>query len=106
MKIQANDQVLFFKDSLVLRFEAHDTLTVIFFTNKCSSILDVDIHSIDDQLKNIGFIRVHPDHIINADFISNISDTVENTIILDGGHKVPASRNKLDQIIKLLENHL
>ena len=106
MKIQAKDKILFFKDNLVLRFEAHGQLTVLFLTNNCSSIIDENIDSIDKQLTNTGFIRVHPDHIINVDFISNISDTTENTIILEGGHKVPATRNKTKQIIKLLENHI
>ena len=106
MKIQLKDQIYFFKDQQIVRFESKQEQTIMFLNIGEYKILDTDINDIEKQLVLTSFIRVHSDHIINGDFISKIPDSNANAIVMEDGTEIPSEDETITKIIKFLENHI
>lgn len=106
MKILVKDQIYFFKDQKIIRFEAQQDKSIMHLSNGKCQTLDIPIENIEKQLIYTGFIRVHPEHILNVDYISKIPESGACIIELEGGIEIPSSDNTTARIIQLLENHM
>jgi DNA-binding LytR/AlgR family response regulator len=106
MKIQLRDQIYFFKDKQVIRFEAHQRKTNMLLSNGESQTLDISIEAIEKQLINTGFIRVHPGHIVNINYISTISDSNSTVIELENGDIIPVDNETKESLTQGLKNHI
>lgn len=106
MKIISNDQILFFKNSAIIRFESVGDNTIIYFLNGKLLEIDESIDSIEVQLKDSGFIRIHDKHIVNVNYITNIPYNSTDLIKLENGVLIPVSKKIKDQIIEILKSHI
>lgn len=106
MKIIANNQILFFKNNDVIRLESDQDRTTFHFQDGSSEVVDSELNTINDQIKDSDFIRVHKDHVVNTNFISKIPENNSNQIELTNGAHIPVTASTKTQIIKLLEKYL
>jgi len=106
MKIISENQILFFKDIEIIRFESTAHSTIIHFLNGTTSNIVESINSIEKQLKDSDFIRIHEDHIINVNYIAKIADDFSDSIELENGVLLPVNKKTKDMIIHLLNNHI
>ena len=106
MKIVAKDHIHFFKTEEIVRFESGSGGITVLFRNGHTEIIESDMDQLTVGVENRGFIRVHPEHIININQIAQIPGSEPNTIKLDNGDIIPVLPNTRDQLITLLKNHI
>ncbi len=105
MKITSENQILFFKNNEIIRFESVDRSTIIHFTNGTSSEIHEPINSIEKQLTDVDFIRIHDEHIINVNYLTQIPDNLSDSIELENGVLLPVSKKMKNLIINILNSH-
>lgn len=106
MKIQSKDQILFYKNTDVIRFEKHGKESIMHLADNSCIGIDVTLDNIYTQLKNTEFIRVHSSHIVNVNFIAKIPENSTGLIELENGELIPVSKKTKDQIINILKSHI
>jgi two-component system LytT family response regulator len=63
----------------------------------CKSIKEYEI-----LLQDYGFIRVHQSHLINKEYVKSISKKEGITLIMSNEAKIPVSKNRKEDVLKLL----
>jgi DNA-binding LytR/AlgR family response regulator len=106
MKIAAKDHIHFFKADEIVRFQSGSDGIIVFYRNGHTEIIKSDMDQLIVGVENQGFIRVHPEHIININQIAQIPGSQLNTIKLDNGDLIPVLPNTRDLLIMLLKNHI
>lgn len=106
MKISTKEQILFFKDNEIIRFEAKDRHTIIFLVDGNTEEINEPITSISRQLRNYGFIRINDNHLINVNFITGIPNKTSDFIEVNNSHLLPISKEQKEIIIQLVSSHL
>jgi len=102
LKIHTKDKVWFYKINEVLRFEAVYGKTRIYFSNGSTSLLNVTIDEIENQLRDFPFFKIHSSHIINGNYISRITDSPNGLIELTNGDSVPIKKSYKKQILNFI----
>jgi DNA-binding LytR/AlgR family response regulator len=106
IKIKSKDNIYFFKNNEIVRFEAKLDQTSIFLVSNEATEVNEYIDNIEEQLKNFDFLRIHTNHIINVHFISKIFEKGQNTIELTDGTILPVSDFRKELINKYMDNNL
>lgn len=61
------------------------------------------LKEVEEMLEEYGFTRTHKSHLVNNNFITNfIKDDM--ILVLKDDTKVPVSRRKKDNIVRLIHN--
>lgn len=106
IKIQSKDNIYFFKSNEIVHIKAQmDQTTIYLISNKVVEVNEY-IDNIEEQLKDVAFLRIHTNHIINVHFIAKIFDKGQNTIELNDGTVLPVSEFRKELITKYLDNNL
>lgn len=105
LKISTGNQVFFFRENQIVRFEAKGNNTIIFLSDGDSSALNQSIDSIAGQLKNYGFIRVHENHLVNVTHITGIPGQTPDLIEVNNSQLLPISKEQKEIIIQLILSH-
>ncbi len=105
MKIISKNQILFFKNNEIIRFESVANNTIIHFINGTSSEIYEPIDSIEKQLTDVDFIRIHDEHIINVNYLTKIPDNLSDSVELENGVLLPVSKKTKNLIINILNSH-
>jgi len=106
MKITSENQILFFKNNEIIRFESIDRSTIIHFINGTSSEIHEPINSIEKQLIDVDFIRIHDEHIINVNYIAKIAGGTTCFVELSNANILPINSAQKEIILEILSNHL
>lgn len=106
MKITSESQILFFKNNEIIRFESVAYNTIIHFINGTSSEIHEPIDSIEKQLTDVDFIRIHDKHIVNVNYIARIAGGREDFVELSNAEILPIDNEQKEIILELLTNHL
>jgi DNA-binding LytR/AlgR family response regulator len=106
MKITSSDQIYFFRDNEVSRFESLQGTTLVHLQNGTSSSISATINQIEEQLTSKDFILISDQHLVNLNHITSISKSAEDFIVLDDGLKLPIAPGRKHTIITLLNSHL
>lgn len=106
MKITSQDQIYFFRDNEIIRFESVPGFTIVHSLNGTTTEIFESIDEIEVQLAETDFIRTDQRQIVNLNHITSISKGPEGFIVLDNGLKLPITTSRKDAIISLLNNHL
>jgi DNA-binding LytR/AlgR family response regulator len=106
MKIKAGIQELLIKDKMVIRFEAEGSLSKLYLENGRSIILQLSLDNIEEQLADSSFIRIHANHLVNAEHISSIPEKAGDGIQLTNGSNIPVGEKRLSQLTEIIENHI
>jgi len=106
MKITSENQILFFKNIEIIRFESVTNNTIIHFINGTSSEIHEPIDSIEKQLTDVDFIRIHDEHIINVNYLTKIPDNLSHSVELENGVMLPVNKKTKNLIINILKAHI
>ena len=106
MKIGSKNQLLFFKNETVLRFEAVGFHTIIHSIDGKRQKVDESIDNIEMQLKDSDFIRIHSLHIVNVNYITQIYYGPDDFVELNNHKTLPINEIQKTNLIEFLSNHL
>jgi len=106
VKIQSGDNISFFQANEIIRFKANSDKTIIFLTNNKTVGINENIENIELQIKELPFLRIHTDHIINVHFISKVIEKAESDIELNDGTLLPVSEKQKKIITGFLNKHI
>ena len=87
--------------SNIVRIEASSNYSKLFFNNDKPLTVAKVLHWFEDNLEEDFFYRIHRTHIVNKQFICNIS-TDNNVLTLANGEQFKISRRRKENILKLL----
>ena len=77
--------------------------TVFYFVDGTSMMISKTLKEVEEMLEEYGFTRTHKSHLVNNNFITNfIKDDM--ILVLKDDTKVPVSRRKKDNIVRLIHN--
>ena len=94
------NMLLFLSPSQIIRLEAKNSYTKIFFDDMQSVVTCKVLKEYEVLLKPLGFIRTHRSHLVNKNRISKI-DTQGN-IFMDDLSVAEISRRKRMEVLKQL----
>jgi two-component system, LytTR family, response regulator len=87
--------------SNIVRIEASSNYSKLFFTKDKPLTVAKVLHWFEDKLGEQIFYRIHRTHIVNRQFICNISDD-NNVLTLANGEQFRISRRRKRNVLKLL----
>jgi DNA-binding LytR/AlgR family response regulator len=88
----------------IVRLEACSNYTYIHFINHRPLLMAKVMRLFEDLLQPHGFIRTHRGHVINPLFASGIDR--EGTILLKDQSRIPYSRRRKKEVMRLLNTGL
>ena len=100
LAVSTTEGTHFYDPQEIVRCEADDNYTRIFFVNKKPIITSRTLKEYDELLSAQGFYRIHRTHLINKKFIESFMN--DHTLQMKDGSKVEVSRRKWDDIKKIL----
>ena len=106
MNIRAGEKILFFRDEMVISIEAKGISCQLNLKDGQSVCIDVDLGTVESQLANTAMLRVHPDFIVNMDFVTGITESAEEGILLENGKRIPITEKTATQLIRIIEKHI
>jgi two-component system LytT family response regulator len=98
------DEIFIVPVSNILALEADNSYTQFRLKNGQVILVSQPIKEYENQLRGLGFMRVHQSHLINLKAIQTYKKK-SNTLILDTEIEVPVSQQKKAQLMDYL-NHL
>lgn len=87
--------------SNIVRIEACSNYSKLFFNNDKPLTVAKVLHWFEDKLEHQLFYRIHKTHIVNRQFISNISSD-NNILTLANGDQLKISRRRKERVLKML----
>jgi two-component system, LytTR family, response regulator len=93
----------FVKVSDILYCKAEGAYTQFFLRNTDPILVSRNLHTHEEMLAPLGFLRSHHSSLVNPDHIK-LYDRKTDSLVLEGGHSVPVSQRKKDEIIRMLES--
>lgn len=106
LKISSANQLLFYKENEIVRFEAKTKTTIIHFLDGKTLEIYEPIESIDKQIKSHDFILIHQNHLVNIHHITGIPHQKPEFIEINKTNLLPISPEQYDIIIELISAHL
>ena len=100
LAVATTEGTYFYNTQEIVRCEANDNYTHIFFLNKKPVITSRTLKEYDELLTEQGFFRIHRTHLVNKKYIESFSN--DHTIHMIDGSEVEVSRRKWEDIKKVL----
>ncbi len=94
MSISAIDGIYFVNIKDIVRFEAEDNYTHIFFINGDRITASKTIKAYEDMLQMLNFYRVHKRHVINLNFMRKFIKGEGGYLVMEYGKKIEVSRRR------------
>ncbi|MBK9012620.1 MAG: response regulator transcription factor [Saprospiraceae bacterium] len=94
MSISAIDGIYFVNIKDIVRFEAEDNYTHIFFINGDRITASKTIKAYEDMLQMLNFYRVHKRHVINLNFMRKFIKGEGGYLVMEDGKKIEVSRRR------------
>lgn len=86
----------------IIRCQADSNYTRFYLTENRSILVSKTLKDYETALDNSNFIRVHNSHLVNLEQIKAISKRDGGYLEMSDGSQVPISRNRKEEINKLL----
>jgi len=87
----------------IIRLEANDNYTKIFFNNHKPITSSKTLKDFEDILDPDNFFRIHKSYIINFDYIKEYSNLDGGIVILHDNSKLSISRRKLQEFLDKIQ---
>lgn len=97
------DATYFIKVNDILYCMAEGAYTQFFFQQGDPILVSRNLHSHEEMLAPMGFIRTHHSCLVNPSHIK-MYDRKTESLVLNSGHSVPVSQRKKDFVLEILEN--
>jgi two-component system LytT family response regulator len=97
------DATYFVKVNDILYCAAEGAYTQFYFNGNDPILVSKNLHAYEELLSPSGFIRTHHSCLVNPSHIK-MYDRKTESLVLEGGHSVPVSQRKRDNVIQILES--
>jgi two-component system, LytTR family, response regulator len=85
----------------IVYFEAHNTMAKTYLKSGDSIYISSPLKTLEEELRNMNFYRLHKSFIINMNEISRLSRKEGLTVIMSNGGAIPISRGKKDEFMSV-----
>lgn len=93
--IPSNQGVVIVTTQSIIRIEALNNYSRIFFTNRKPLVVAKVLHWFEDKLPENSFWRIHKSHLVNCSYIEKIDGTwAGSSVLLSSGEAINVSRRK------------
>lgn len=89
--------------SQIIRCQADDNYTKIFLQNGTSRLISKTLKKVEQQLNELGFLRVHKSHLVNLNHIVSYQKGNLGSLIMSDGSEVSITSEKKAKLLKLLD---
>lgn len=96
------DKIVFAAPEDIIRLEAAGNYTHVYISGQKKLIVCKTLKEYHDLLADNHFIRTHQSHLINRHKITALIKTEGGAIAMEDGSQVPISRQRKEEILKLL----
>jgi two-component system, LytTR family, response regulator len=96
------DKIIFAAPDDIIRLEAAGNYTHVYLSGQKKIIVCKTLKEYSDLLAGQHFIRTHQSHLINSRKITAWIKTEGGAISMEDGSQVPVSRQRKDEVLKLL----
>lgn len=86
----------------ILWCEAKGSYTEFFLANQDPILVSKHLKEYEETLLKHGFFRIHRSFMVNLNKVRKIDRTEGNTLLLDGGHTVPVSVRRKEELLEVL----
>jgi two-component system LytT family response regulator len=97
-----SDRIIFALPGDIIRMEAAGNYTHVYLSGQKKLIVCKTLKEYNDLLIHRDFIRTHQSHLINRHKISAWIKTEGGAVSMEDGSQVPVSRQRRDEVLKLL----
>lgn len=95
MKFNLTDLLHPFQPAHILRVEALSNYSKVYFSNRPSAlVLSVTLMRIEEQLPSTTFLRIHRSHLVNKEYIKQVTGGEAKVVELQTGESISVSRRK------------
>ncbi len=102
--ISSNDGLHFLELINIVRLESETNYTTFYLINGKRIVVAKTLKSFENLLEGEGFFRPHQSHIINLKYITKILKEDGGYLLMRDDCKVPISRSKKEQFMKLVKS--
>ncbi len=92
------------KTNSILYCQSDINYTKIFLNNGTSFMLSKTLKFIEELLPSTTFLRVHNSYLVNFNYVSYFSRSIDSYVELANGLKIPVSTRKKDEVIQKITN--
>ena len=96
--------VLFIKPETIIRCESSSNYTLLFFVDGTKLTVSKTLKEVEETLQPYGFYRVHHSHLINPKQLQRYVKSDGGYIEMSDGSQVAISRQRKEEILKVLLN--
>jgi two-component system LytT family response regulator len=100
LALQTHSGIRLISPSSIIRCEGHNNYTHFFLTDQTVIVTSKTIKEYEDMLTEHNFMRVHKSHLINLDFVEEL--TQDHRIILKNKNSVEVSRRRRADVAEAL----
>lgn len=100
--LQSAKETRFVETDKIIRCESSNNYTTFFLVNNEKIIVSKPIYEYEELLNGYGFIRCHQSYLVNKKFIKSFVKEDGGYLLLDDKTQIPVSKQKKEQIKKLL----
>lgn len=101
--LTVRDGIKFVEIKNIIRCQADDNYTHLFFTNCEPILVSRTLGDFEDQLTDHGFFRINNSHLINLNFVERYSREDGGYVIMSDGENITVSKNKREAFLKLIQ---
>lgn len=91
------------KTSDIIRIEANGNNTFVFLHEGISVSSSESIDQLEEETSSAFFFKVHPEHLINLNFMSKINLGTPPSVEMCDGVIVPLQEGKQSELLKYFE---
>jgi two-component system, LytTR family, response regulator len=97
------ENTYFIRVNDILYCKAEGTYTKFYFISGEPILVSKNLKEYETLLEPLGFIRTHHSFLANPGKIKMYDKTDGGSLILEGGHSIPVSQRKKDNVLSMLE---
>lgn len=96
--IPGNRETIFIRPETIFFCKSDNNYTIFYVQGNQKYVSSKPIFEYEELLSGHGFIRCHQSYLVNRSFIKSWVRIDGDTLLLEGGHKVPISRNSKEKV--------
>jgi DNA-binding LytR/AlgR family response regulator len=106
LRITSDDQVWLFRSSEIVWIEREKNSLVVHLRSWKTEKVDLPVAKLMPQLEGFPFVQVHPDYIINLNYLATVHEKDAKVVDLTDGTSLPIGRHYRSAIKKVLMKYL
>jgi two-component system, LytTR family, response regulator len=102
IKIQTSNGLMIIRCQDILRVEAEGSYSIVYTVDGKKNMFSKTLKDLESKLCPNTFYRVHASHLVNTNYVSQISSEDGTQVIMSNGEVVPISRRMKQDFINTL----